>query len=167
MLMEISEKRITGILHTAGATRISRYQYALNLAEILNLLKDLVKPAKMNEIQWKAQRPKDSSLNINKAATLLDQKPLELFKALETMQNEKKPTRSQHRNQNRGETRQNKTKNDSQTGLNEHRKLSFQTAQSNITYKEFMSKKYFSCAQVYFCYKIQPMLGLSPEILST
>lgn len=92
MLMEISEKRITGILHTAGATRVSRCQYALNLAEIFKLRKDLVKPTKMNEIQWKAQRPKDSSLNINKAATLLDQKPLELFEALETMQNEK----SQH-----------------------------------------------------------------------
>ncbi len=92
MLIEISEKRITGILHTAGATRINRYQYALNLAEIFNLRTDLVKPAKTNEMQWKAQRPKDSSLNISKAATLLNQKPLELFKALETMQNEK----SQH-----------------------------------------------------------------------
>ncbi len=89
MLIEISERRIIGILHTAGATRISRYQYALNLAEIFNFRKDLIKPAKTNEMQWKAQRPKDSSLNISKTATLLGQKPLELFKALETMQSER------------------------------------------------------------------------------
>jgi len=88
MLLEIAERRMTGILHTAGATRVCRYEFALSLAEVFNLNIDLVKPAKMDEILWKAKRPKDSSLNISKALTLLDQKPIKLNQALGMMKKE-------------------------------------------------------------------------------
>jgi len=84
MLIEIAERKITGILHTAGGTRASRYEFALRLAEIFNLNKDLIKPAKIDEMQWKAQRPRDSSLNVGKALTLLNQKPQELSQALQS-----------------------------------------------------------------------------------
>ena len=36
MLLEIAERKITGILHTAGATRASRHEFALKLAEAFN-----------------------------------------------------------------------------------------------------------------------------------
>jgi len=49
---------------------------------------DLVKPAKMDEMPWKAKRPRDSSLNVSKALALLNQKPLELDQALEMMRKE-------------------------------------------------------------------------------
>jgi len=87
MLLEISEKRITGILHTAGDTRASRYKFALKLAQIFNLNTNLIKPAKMSEIAWKAKRPKDSSLNVSKADALLNAKPLKLDQALRRMKN--------------------------------------------------------------------------------
>jgi dTDP-4-dehydrorhamnose reductase len=89
MLLEITERKITGILHTSGGTRVSRYEYALSLAGVFNLNEDLIKPATMDEMSWKAKRPKDSSLNISKASTVLDSKPLKLNHALEIMKKEK------------------------------------------------------------------------------
>ena len=88
MLLETAEGKITGILHTAGATRISRYEFARKLAEVFNLNMEIVKPARMDEMPWKAKRPRDSSLNVSKALALLNQKPLKLNQALEAMSKE-------------------------------------------------------------------------------
>jgi len=88
MLLEIAELGITGILHTAGATRLSRHEFALKLAETFKLNTDLIKPAKMDAMPWKAKRPKDSSLNVSKASALLNAKPLKLNQALEAMRRE-------------------------------------------------------------------------------
>ena len=88
MLIEITEKKITGTLHTAGATRASRYEFAQKLAKTFNLDKDLIKPAKIKEMSWKAKRPRDSSLNISRANVQLIAKPLKLNQALKTMKKE-------------------------------------------------------------------------------
>lgn len=88
MLLEVAERGITGILHTAGATRTSRYDFAQKLARIFNLNNTLIKSITINEVSWKAKRPKDSSLNVNKALTILNHKPLELEKALKNMKEE-------------------------------------------------------------------------------
>jgi len=95
MLIEIAQRKILGILHTAGDTRVSRYEYALKLTEVFNLKTDLTKPAKMDEMSWKAKRPRDSSLNVNKASALLNSKPLKLNHALELMKKEKSKTNSE------------------------------------------------------------------------
>jgi dTDP-4-dehydrorhamnose reductase len=89
MLLEITERKISGIFHTAGATRVSRHEFALKLADAFNLDMSLIKPAKISDMQWKAKRPKDSSLNVNKAVTLLNKKPLTLNQAFEVMKREK------------------------------------------------------------------------------
>jgi len=88
MLLEIAERKIAGTLHTAGANRISRYEFALTLAEVFNLNMDLVRPATMDEMSWKAKRPRDSSLNVSRALAMLNQKPLRLNQSLETMRRE-------------------------------------------------------------------------------
>lgn len=88
ILLEIAERKITGTLHTAGATRVNRQEFALKLAEIFSLNADLIKPAKMGQMSWKAKRPEDSSLNVTRASTLLNIKPLKLVQALETMRGE-------------------------------------------------------------------------------
>jgi len=88
MLLEIAGRKITGILHTAGATKASRHEFALRLAQVFNLNTNLIKPAKMNEMPWRAQRPKDSSLNVSKASALLNAKPLKINQALEIMSSE-------------------------------------------------------------------------------
>jgi len=90
MLLEIAERKTTGILNTAGATRISRHQFAIKLAEIFNLNTHLIKPARMNDMSWRAKRPRDSSLNVSRANAILNIKPLKLNKALEIMGREAK-----------------------------------------------------------------------------
>jgi len=75
MLIEVATRQITGIIHLAGATRISRYQFAEMISDKLNLDKSLLKPAKTDEMNWKAQRPKDSSLDVSLATEILHEKP--------------------------------------------------------------------------------------------
>jgi len=83
MLIEIATRQIAGIIHTAGATRISRFQLAEMIADKLNLDKTLLKPTKINEMNWKAPRPKDSSLDVSLANEILNEKPQSIQKGLE------------------------------------------------------------------------------------
>ena len=83
MLIEIATRQIAGIIHTAGATRISRFQLAEMIADKLNLDKTLLKPTKINEMDWKAPRPKDSSLDVSLASEILNEKPQSIQKGLE------------------------------------------------------------------------------------
>lgn len=75
MLIEVATKQITGIIHLAGATRISRYDMAVMVVDKLNLDKNFLAPAYMKDMKWTAKRPKDSSLDISKAKNLLEEKP--------------------------------------------------------------------------------------------
>jgi len=61
-IIEIAEEKIEGIFHIVGE-RMSRYDFAIKVAEVLGLDKSLVKPAEMRELTWIAKRPRDSSLN--------------------------------------------------------------------------------------------------------
>jgi len=49
---------------------------------------DLIKPAKMDDMLWKAKRPKDTSLNASRACVQLNAKPLKLNQALKVMKEE-------------------------------------------------------------------------------
>ncbi|MFX1562174.1 MAG: dTDP-4-dehydrorhamnose reductase [Promethearchaeota archaeon] len=85
MVLEALEQRLTEIFHLAGATRLSRYEFARLLAETFNLDTNLIEPVSSKEISWTAKRPKDSSLNVDKALQTLRNKPLKIHKALEKM----------------------------------------------------------------------------------
>jgi dTDP-4-dehydrorhamnose reductase len=83
MLIEISTRQILGVIHLAGATRISRYNMALMVSEKLHLDKNLLKQASINDMKnWIAKRPKDSSLDVSKATQLLKEKPLTVEQGL-------------------------------------------------------------------------------------
>ena len=82
MLIEITTRQITGILHVSGATRISRYALAELIADKLNLDKSLLIPTKIDAMNWKAQRPKDSSLDVSFAAEILNEKPQTIQQSL-------------------------------------------------------------------------------------
>lgn len=83
MLIEISSRKIQGILHVSGATRVSRYDMAGMVADKLNLDKKLLRPTSMNNMNWTAKRPKDSSLDVSKAASLLKEKPITVQQGLD------------------------------------------------------------------------------------
>ena len=83
MLIEIASRNIQGILHVSGATRISRYAMAEMVAEKLALDKKFLRPTSMSTMDWKAQRPKDSSLDVSKATSLLKEKPMTVHQGLD------------------------------------------------------------------------------------
>jgi dTDP-4-dehydrorhamnose reductase len=68
-LVKLVDARITGVIHIAGE-RLSRYEFATILAEILGVGKDLVKPKRLAEAKLVAPRPRDSSLDTSKAKEL-------------------------------------------------------------------------------------------------
>jgi len=91
MLIEIAKRQIVGVIHLAGATRISRYEMAELLAEKLYLDKKLLKPVSINEMNWIAKRPKDSSLDVSKAVSILKEKPFVIEQAIDYFVKEIKP----------------------------------------------------------------------------
>ena len=92
MLIEISERRITGVIHTAGASKISRYQMASMVSDKLNLDGSLLKQISIDKMKWVAQRPKDSSLDVSRASSILNEKPQKIDQSLNLFIDEMKST---------------------------------------------------------------------------
>ena len=88
MLLEIAEMRLKGIFHTAGATRVSRCDFALRIADEFGLDGNLIIPSRMAEMRWIASRPKDSSLDTSKASRYLTEKPYNLDVSLNILRKE-------------------------------------------------------------------------------
>ncbi|EHP86147.1 dTDP-4-dehydrorhamnose reductase [Methanotorris formicicus] len=70
-VVKIYEKDIGGLLHFGGGEKVSRYEFALKVAEVYGYDKTLIKPIKSAELGWKAKRPRDTSLNSEKAKKIL------------------------------------------------------------------------------------------------
>jgi len=81
MLLALRDE--AGIFHTAGAERISRYDLALKIARTFDLDESLINPITSEQLQWKARRPKDSSLDIGKVSEFAE--PLNVDRGLELM----------------------------------------------------------------------------------
>jgi dTDP-4-dehydrorhamnose reductase len=79
------EQQVKDRLHLGGAERISRYQFGLLLADILQLPSILIKPSKQQDVTMIAPRSPDTSLNSNKAFALGYQ-PLSLREELAKIQ---------------------------------------------------------------------------------
>ena len=92
MLIEISERRITGVIHAAGASKISRYQMASMVSDKLNLDGTLLKQISINKMKWVARRPKDSSLDVSRASSILNEKPQKIDQSLNLFIDEMKST---------------------------------------------------------------------------
>ena len=83
MLIEITIRQIMGIIHVSGATRISRYALAELVADKLHLDKIFLIPTKTDNMNWNAQRPKDSSLDVSFATETLNEQPQKIEQSLE------------------------------------------------------------------------------------
>ena len=88
MLIEIATRQINGIIHVSGATRISRYALAEMVADKLHLDKNFLIPTKIDNMNWKAQRPKDSSLDVSFATESLNERPQKIEPSIELFVNE-------------------------------------------------------------------------------
>lgn len=91
MAIEATQKELQGLYHASGSERISRYEFAIQIAKIFNLDSNLIKPIKMNQLTaWVAKRPRDSSLNTSKIRKALKVKPLNITEGLARMKEEMK-----------------------------------------------------------------------------
>ncbi len=89
MIMESIRRDLQGVYHASGSERISRCEFAKQVAEAFNLDPHLIKPTKMNQLTtWKARRPSDSSLNTDKIQKQLKAKPLDITEGLNKMREE-------------------------------------------------------------------------------
>jgi dTDP-4-dehydrorhamnose reductase len=70
VVARLAEREYAGVLHAAGP-RMSRYEFALAIAEAFGFPKSLVKPISMAEVGYKAPRPRDSSLVSRRAVEML------------------------------------------------------------------------------------------------
>jgi dTDP-4-dehydrorhamnose reductase len=85
-IIEAVQKDLQGLYHASGSERISRYEFARQIAKTFHLDPGLIKPIKMRQLTaWTAKRPKDSSLNTNKIQKQLKTKPLNITEGLNKM----------------------------------------------------------------------------------
>ena len=69
------DKHLEGIYNAASRNSLTRYELALKTADIFGLNKTLIKPTTteglMKKVVWKAERPKNISLNISKIEKII------------------------------------------------------------------------------------------------
>ena len=71
ILLELIEKQASGILHVAGSQGCSKYEFARQCAAVFGLPVHLIVPATSNAASLAAPRPRNATLNTEKAARLL------------------------------------------------------------------------------------------------
>ena len=79
---EIYEKEMDGIIHFSSLDAISRFEFGTLVADIFNLEKGNIHPTRMDNMPWKAKRPKNSSLNNDKAMKMVTKKPITVSQEL-------------------------------------------------------------------------------------
>lgn len=71
LIVSMVERGAKGIFHLCGSERVSKYAFAVRLAEAAGLDRELVRPAPVATAGLVAPRPHDMSLSTAKAATFL------------------------------------------------------------------------------------------------
>ena len=70
-LLKLARARQNGIFHTAGKSCLSRYEFAIKLAEVFGYPIGQVEPVYSSEFKQLAERPRNSCLRVEKAGKLL------------------------------------------------------------------------------------------------
>ena len=77
LINEITRRRLSGVFHLTTKDRIGRYEFAIKVAENFGLKKDNIIPIKMHSLpEYRAKRPKDTSLNTEKTGKIFKIKSL-------------------------------------------------------------------------------------------
>ena len=89
----VIKKEFQGILHIGGKEYMNRYEMALEVAKILNVPETLITPIKTEQLNQAAERPLKGGLNIEKAGQIIDYKPTNLNKAIQSVISQMKKMR--------------------------------------------------------------------------
>lgn len=88
MVLEAAERRLIGLYHLCGATKVTRLEFAKTIANVFDLDKSLIDKVSSSQFSWIAKRPVDSSLDTALAQRVLKCKPLPLEAALAQLKTE-------------------------------------------------------------------------------
>ena len=69
ILERVIAKDLTGIYNCASATSLSKYDFAMRIADKFDLDKSLIKPISVDDFHFKAKRGKNLTLNVSKLTT--------------------------------------------------------------------------------------------------
>ncbi len=83
MIVECCEKRVTGILHLAGAQRVTRFDFARDLAKVFGF-----NHSSIQEIAIDPNTQRDYSPSVAKAKRLLANKPIGEIEGLTLLKGE-------------------------------------------------------------------------------
>jgi len=86
-IRELVEMNYIGVIHVAGE-RVSRYDFAKAIAKKFGFNENLIEPITTKDIQFRARRPRDSSLDTSKARSILKTDFYTLKNALEVFYKE-------------------------------------------------------------------------------
>ncbi len=82
-ILEMVKKNFSGTYHIAGSEYLSRYDFAIKVADKFNFDKNNILPTKTEILQQKAKRPYKGGLRIDKAQSILETKLLNVDQSLD------------------------------------------------------------------------------------
>ncbi len=83
------DSELNGLVHWGDGDWISRYDFAIKIADIFNLKKTLVKPIKTSELDQTAKRPLKGGLDSKFAQSVLNLEPPSVEECLQTILEQK------------------------------------------------------------------------------
>ena len=86
VLFELLELKYKGILHIAGASSMSKLDFAYTIADVFDLDRQVIKSVSMRDVPLKAPRARDTSLDISKARRLFKTEIMDIWEGLEEME---------------------------------------------------------------------------------
>ena len=87
IIYELIQQNKKGIFHVTGTTYISRFDFALKIAESFSLDKTLIQKVSTNDLNEKISRPLEINLNLKKLKSLIKTKILSLDEQLDYLKN--------------------------------------------------------------------------------
>ncbi len=81
-ILELYNLRYKGVLHVAGSEPCSKLEFAQKIAKVFGLNRGLIKETSVEDLNLKAKRAKNMSLNVDKAKELLKTKLLNVEEGL-------------------------------------------------------------------------------------
>jgi len=87
-LLKLAKLHANGIFHTAGRSCMSRYEFAVKLAERFGYASNLVQPVLTSDFKQLAQRPRNSCLRVEKAERTLGMRFLTAEEGISEMRNQ-------------------------------------------------------------------------------
>ncbi len=82
LILQLVNKGAAGIYNVAGRERLSKYDFAVKLADAFNCPSENIHSISVKEFPFKAQRPKDMSLCSEKAANFLGTQMPDIYEGL-------------------------------------------------------------------------------------